>query len=71
MLREKLGSSQEGRPPGRIRGSWCGCLDSAGISGFVSPRRPRRLVFGRAAGTELMDEREPLGCRAGLCHHDR
>ena len=71
MHREKLGSSWEGRPPGRIHGSWCGCPDSAGISGFLSPRHPRRLVFSGAAGVELTDEREPSGRRAGLCHRDQ
>lgn len=71
MYREKLGSSREGISTGHIYGSWCGCPDSADVSGFVSSKRPLRLVFGGAAGAELMDEGEPLGHRAGLCHRDR
>lgn len=59
MRREKLGSSQEGRPPwlGCVRGLRCGCPDGAGVCGFVSPKHARRLVFGRVAGAELMDEK--------------
>jgi len=67
MLGKKLGSSRDGRPPGCIHGSRCGCLDGADVSMSVSPKCPGRLVFGGQLARSWWMSRGLWDTVAGLC----